>query len=193
MADFIHRLEHSFCVAYGQDGIASENARDELLHGQLHEGLRYEIIKAPGVSGVDSYGSLCIAAKNEEPRLKKMQQYSKAEGKPLPRAPPPELLLAMIRPALALCSFRRPSANEVPHLKALDTLATTCSSTSGNTTLVVSRPPGTGQNLSMLPRGRGLWDADESASISLESAESNMYVEVGVNTTDILKRQRYFM
>ena len=90
VADFILRLERSFRVAYGRDGIVSE-ARDALLYGQLHEGLRYEIIKAPGVSGVDSYGSLCIAAKSEERRLqelRKRQQYSKAESKPLPRAPP---------------------------------------------------------------------------------------------------------
>ena len=91
VADFILRLERRFRIAYGRDGIVSE-ARDALLYGQLHEGLRYEIIRAPGVSGVDSYSSLCIAAKNEERRLqelKKRQQYSKAESRPLPRAPPP--------------------------------------------------------------------------------------------------------
>ena len=44
--------------------------------------MRYE---EPGVSGVDSYSSLCIAAKNEERRLKeleKRQQYNKAESRP---------------------------------------------------------------------------------------------------------------
>ena len=42
------------------------------MYGQLHEGLRFEIIKAPGVSGVDSYSSLCIAAKSEERRLQEL-------------------------------------------------------------------------------------------------------------------------
>ena len=49
-----------------------------MLYGQLHEGLKYDIIKAPGVSGVDSYSAL---------HLKKRQQYSKPESKPLPRPP----------------------------------------------------------------------------------------------------------
>ena len=90
VADFVRKLERSFRVAYGRDGIVSE-ARDALLYGQLHEGLKYEIIKAPGVSGVDSYSALHLAAKNEERRLqelKKRQQYSKAESsKPLPGPP----------------------------------------------------------------------------------------------------------
>lgn len=89
VADLIRRLERNFRVAYG---IASE-ARDALLYGQLHEGLRFEIIKAPGVSGVDSYSSLCIAAKSEERRLqelRKRQQYGKPSGsKQPPRGLPP--------------------------------------------------------------------------------------------------------
>ena len=51
-----------------------------MLYGQLHEGLHYEIMRAPGVTGVDSYNVLCIAAKSEERRLqelKKRQQYGK--------------------------------------------------------------------------------------------------------------------
>ena len=39
------------------------------LRRRLHEGLRYEIMRAAGVSGVDSYNALCIAAKSEERRL----------------------------------------------------------------------------------------------------------------------------
>ena len=77
VADYIRRLERNFRIAYGRDGISAE-ARDALLYGQLHEGLRYEVMKAPGVSGVDSYSALCIAAKSEERRLqelKKRQQY----------------------------------------------------------------------------------------------------------------------
>ena len=47
-----------------------------LLHGQLQEGLRYNLMKAPAVSGAQTYPELCIAAKNEEKRqveLKKRQ------------------------------------------------------------------------------------------------------------------------
>lgn len=91
VANFVGRLERTFQVAYGQDGIVSE-AKDALFYGQLHEGLRYEIVKAPRVSGVDSYTSLCIAAKNEEHRLqelKKRQQYSRGESKPSLQTPPP--------------------------------------------------------------------------------------------------------
>ncbi len=64
-------------------GIVSE-ARDALLYGQLHEGLKYDLIKAPGVSG---YNSLHLAAKNEERRLqelKKRQRYSKADHGQIP-------------------------------------------------------------------------------------------------------------
>ena len=70
---------HNFRIAYGRDGISAE-ARDALLYGQLHEGLRYEIMKVPGVSGIDSNSALCIAAKSEERRLqelRKRQQYHK--------------------------------------------------------------------------------------------------------------------
>ena len=54
VADYIRRLERNVRIAYGRDGISAE-ARDVLLYGQLHEGLRYEIMKAPGVSGVDLF------------------------------------------------------------------------------------------------------------------------------------------
>ena len=44
----------------------SAETRNTLLHSQLQEGLRYEILKAPAVSGAQSYKELCLAAKNEE-------------------------------------------------------------------------------------------------------------------------------
>ena len=47
-----------------------------MLYGQLHEGLRYEVMKAPGVSGVDSYSALCIAAQSEERRLQELRGSS---------------------------------------------------------------------------------------------------------------------
>ena len=91
VADYIRRLERNFRIAYGRDGISAE-ARDALLYGQLHEGLRYEIMKAPGVSGVDSYSALCIAAKSEERRLqelRKRQQYHKVSTGARPPVRPP--------------------------------------------------------------------------------------------------------
>ena len=79
VADFIRHLERTFRVAYGRDGLAA-STRDALLHGQLHEGLRYEIMRGPAVSGAQTYKELCVAAKNEERRLAELrmcQQYNK--------------------------------------------------------------------------------------------------------------------
>ena len=44
VADFIRRLERTFTIAYGQDGMPLET-RQTLLHGQLQEGLRYNLKK----------------------------------------------------------------------------------------------------------------------------------------------------
>ena len=77
VADFIRRLEQIFRVAYGRDSVSTET-RDTLLHGQLQEGLKYNVMRAPSVSGAQGYKELCLAAKNEEKRLaelKKRQKY----------------------------------------------------------------------------------------------------------------------
>ena len=77
---FIRRLERTFRIAYGRDKLVRET-RAALLYGQLHEGLKYDIMKAPTVSGAQSYETLCVAAKNEERKLaelRKRQQYRKA-------------------------------------------------------------------------------------------------------------------
>ena len=79
IADFIRRLEQLFKLAYGRDGM-SEETRGTLLHGQLQEGLRYEIMRAPAVSGLHGYKELCLASRNEEKRLvelAKRRQYWK--------------------------------------------------------------------------------------------------------------------
>lgn len=79
---FIRRMERTFRIAYGRDGLGPET-RAALLYGQLHEGLRYDIMKAPAVSGAQSYETLCVAAKSEERRLaelRKRQQYRKASS-----------------------------------------------------------------------------------------------------------------
>lgn len=84
VADFIRRLERTFNVAYGREGMSTET-RDTLLHGQLQDGLKHELMKAAAVSGAQSYKALCLAARNEEKRLaelKKRQQYLKPSVAP---------------------------------------------------------------------------------------------------------------
>ena len=79
VADFIRRLEKTFQIAYGRDKLKTET-RDTLLYGQLMEGLKYELVRGPSVSGAQTYKELCTAAKSEERRLvalKKRQQYDK--------------------------------------------------------------------------------------------------------------------
>ena len=50
VADFIRRLERTFNVAYGREGMSAET-RDTLLHGQLQDALKHELMRAPAVSG----------------------------------------------------------------------------------------------------------------------------------------------
>lgn len=64
----IRRLEKSFQKAYGHDGMLVET-RNTLLYGQLQEGFKYELMKAPAVSGTKDYQELRISARNEERRL----------------------------------------------------------------------------------------------------------------------------
>ena len=52
----------------------SGETRDTLLHGQLQEGLKYDIMKAPSVSGAQTYKQLCLVAKNEEKRLAELRK-----------------------------------------------------------------------------------------------------------------------
>ena len=79
IADFISRLEHTFKVAYGRDPM-SEETRDALLHGQLQDELRYELMRAPAVSGAQTFKELCLASRNEEKQLaelRKHQEYTR--------------------------------------------------------------------------------------------------------------------
>ena len=48
--------------------------RDALLYAQLQEGLKYDLMKAPAVSGALNYQALCVAAKSEERRLDELQK-----------------------------------------------------------------------------------------------------------------------
>ena len=84
VAHFIRRLERTFNVAYGREGMSAET-RDTFLHGQLQDGLKHELMRAAAVSGVQSYKALCLTARNEEKRLaelKKRQQYLKSASTP---------------------------------------------------------------------------------------------------------------
>ena len=73
VANYIRRLERTFRVAYGRDNMSKET-RETLLHSQLQEGLYYELMKAPAVSGAQTYKQLCMAAKNEEKRLEELRR-----------------------------------------------------------------------------------------------------------------------
>ena len=55
------------------------------MYAQLQEGLRYELLQAPAVSGAESYTQLRIAAKSEERRLavlQKKRQYPSGDSPP---------------------------------------------------------------------------------------------------------------
>ena len=73
VSDFIRHLEKTFCRTYGHDTMLSET-RDALLYAQLQEGLRYDLMKPPAVSGALNYQALCVAAKSEERRLDELQK-----------------------------------------------------------------------------------------------------------------------
>ncbi len=89
VSDFIQRLERTFMKAYGQDGMSLET-RETLLHGQLQEGLQFNLMKAPAVSGAQTYPQLCMSAKNEERRqaeIRKRQEYHRPNPSPALRPP----------------------------------------------------------------------------------------------------------
>ena len=73
VSDFISRLEKTLQLAYGRDSMTIET-RHTLLHSQLQEGLRQEIMSGPAVSGAETYQALCLAAKNEERRLMELRK-----------------------------------------------------------------------------------------------------------------------
>ena len=80
VADLVRRLERTFQMAYGRDGLSAET-RGMLLHSQLQEGLCYDLMRSSAVSGAQTYKALVTAAKNEEKRnadLRKRRQYQRA-------------------------------------------------------------------------------------------------------------------
>ena len=90
VADYIRWLEKTFRVAYGWEARTQET-RNALLYGQLHEGFLYRLMEAPAVSGATDYSSLCLVARSEErwqTELHKWKQYqSSQEAKRTEKAP----------------------------------------------------------------------------------------------------------
>ena len=79
VSDYIRRLEKMFRLTYGRDKITSET-RDALLFGQMHEGLQYELMESPAVSGATGYKQLCQAARSEERRLLDLEKRHRFKG-----------------------------------------------------------------------------------------------------------------
>ena len=80
VVNYICRIEHLFQIVYGRAEMKTE-AREALLYGQLHAGLKYELMKSSSVSGAQLYKQLCQCAKTEEKRLiglKTCQSYQLA-------------------------------------------------------------------------------------------------------------------
>ena len=77
ISDYVRRLEQLFQIAYGRDGLSTETW-EALLHSQLQEDLKYDLMKSPAVSGAQPHKQLCVAAKHEEKwvaELRRRQAY----------------------------------------------------------------------------------------------------------------------
>ena len=86
VSKFIDRLEKTFRKAYGHENITADT-RNTLLYGQLHEGLRYNLLKASAVSGASNYTQLSVDARNEEGRQTKLarRQHYQQDGSKISR------------------------------------------------------------------------------------------------------------
>ena len=71
--DCIRRLERMFRVAYGRESASAER-RAALLCSQMQEGLKFELMELPAVSGVTDYKQLCLTACSEEKRLAELEK-----------------------------------------------------------------------------------------------------------------------
>ena len=104
-------------MAYGKDDMGKDT-REVLLYGQLQEGLCYEIIKSPAVSGARSYKELCTAAQNEEKRLmglKKRQNYTRGSSSDVRR-----------QSTQRYSSFSRPNVRQSSYTPSSDTTDRRC-------------------------------------------------------------------
>ena len=59
VADFVRRLERAFQIAYGSDKMGQET-REVILHGQMQDGLRLQLMRSPSVSGALTYKELHV-------------------------------------------------------------------------------------------------------------------------------------
>lgn len=84
VADFIRRLECTFWIVYGRNSMFAETP-DTVLHSQLQEGLRYDLIREPAISGVQSYKERFFTAKHEEKCLAELRKHQHYQ-KPVPRS-----------------------------------------------------------------------------------------------------------
>ena len=73
VSSFVRRLERTFRAAYGADKLSAET-RTAFLYGQLQEGLQYNLMNSPNVSGALTYKELVMAAKNEERRQSELKR-----------------------------------------------------------------------------------------------------------------------
>ena len=78
VANYIQRLERTFQIGFGWAKMSIET-RNALLYSQLQSSLAFELSKAPAVSGACNYEKLCIAAKNEERKLAKLEKRHQYE------------------------------------------------------------------------------------------------------------------
>ena len=75
VADFIRCLECTVWIVYGRDSMFAETP-DTLLDSQLQEGLRYDLMREPAISGVQSYKEPFFTAKHEEKCLAELTSIS---------------------------------------------------------------------------------------------------------------------
>ena len=66
VADFNRQLESTFKIAYGWDGMAADT-RDTLLHGQLQEGLGYELMRSPtSLRSTNVHGVIMLSSQSQK-------------------------------------------------------------------------------------------------------------------------------
>ena len=65
VSDFIRRLKKMYQSTYSKDDLNAAT-RDALLYGHLYEGLCYDMMLSPAVSGTQGHRELCTATEGEE-------------------------------------------------------------------------------------------------------------------------------
>ena len=98
VSSYIQRLERAFVVAYGRDELTDET-KNTMLHSQLQEGLRYDIMRSPAVTGSQSYKELVAAARNEENRQAQLRQRQQQVVKSSGPHQPPRTQTANVQPS----------------------------------------------------------------------------------------------